>query len=135
MKTKSFGLIAILLVAVVVGFIGIGSMVSAGGPEEITQKAYVSGDVKAFVQLLGNDIAVSIVEENNTRTISSIYVYYESSPLPRSDINTCNDVKVGEPITFKNMAEGKKGADNIVVEAVFEDKSTEIIGKTYFSFL
>lgn len=133
MKTKPFAVISILLVVVIIGAFGIGSLVSAGEPDKLV-KTYVKGDVETLIQVSGNDVLVSVLGGTNADKISSIYAYYKKSQVPRNAENTCNDVELGKTITFKNMAEKLTGDDSIIVEAVFKDNSIEIIGTIYCSF-
>lgn len=134
-RKKSFAILVALIVIGIVGVLSIGSMVTAGEPQQLV-RTYTSGDVETLIRLSGNDVIVSVIGGDDADNISSIYVYYKNgkdSQVPRNPGNTYNNVIVDEPIVFKDMAKGLKGSNSIVVEAVFDDpsKSTKIIGVGY----
>lgn len=133
MKTKPLAVTAILLILAVIAVFSIGGMVSAGGPDQLV-KTYVKGDVEALIQVCGSDVAVTVLDGEDTDKISSIYIYYKSAQIPRNGENTCNNVELGKTITFSNMTCGLTGEDYIIVEAVFDDFSTKIIGTVYCNF-
>lgn len=133
MNNKAIAVGAVILIIGVIGILSVGGMVSAGQPAELT-RTYVTGDVETLVKISGNDVIVSIIGGNNADKISSIYVYYNNNKVDRTSSNTCNDVKINEPIVFEDMAKGLTGKDSITVEAVFDDFSTSIIGTIYCDF-
>lgn len=134
MKAKLFAVIILAIVIVVIGGLSIGGMVTAAGDPVTHIKTFNEGDVKAVIQISGNDVLVTVVEGNMADKITSIYVYYKDLPTSRNRENTYNDVVINKQIVFEGMAKDLTGENYIVVEAVYNDNTTDIIGTIYCDF-